>query len=174
MKLRFAVAIAVAVVVAGTLGFAQEQRQVIQERYPESETIWLTYCDAYSLLYEYDADVHELRSTDKDGNVTRIRNIHTNEAMFYLYDGNHPSDRSIFLMAAPGVTQTERVTNLGAANEVYTITGDPARVNIPGYGLFFAQTGKTVFDLTGETHRGHNDFFGGNYGPICGYLLSLL
>ncbi len=164
----------VAVVVAGTLGFAQGQGQVVQERYPESGTISLTSCDAYSLLYEYDADVHELRSTDKDGNVTRIRNIHTIEAMFYLYDSNHPSDRSIFLMAAPGVTQTERVTNLGTPNEVYTIIGDPARVNIPGYGLFFAQTGKTVFDPIRETHRGHNDFFGGNYGPICEYLLSLL
>jgi hypothetical protein len=113
-------------------------------------------------------------SADKDDNVILVQNVRVIEDKYYLYDSLNPSRQLSFLMGAPGVAWTVRAVNPDAENATYAITGDLYRENIPGYGLFFAQTGKTLFGPAGEAHTGHNDFFGGNFEPLCDYLLSLL
>jgi hypothetical protein len=166
MMRRYLLGVALALAVAGSVTFAQGKPE--QLRYRMAGEWQLGSCGDIPLIYTFDGTYHEVWSTDKDGTLTLIQNFHMVQDTYHLEGSDH------VLLGSPGVTETARVTDVGGPNETVKIAGNLFRVNIPGYGLIFAQSGKVVFGPTGVISRGHTDFWSDqDFDALCSYLLSL-
>jgi len=167
VKHRFAVAIAIAVLFAGVVVFAQGQQRVTHERYtitsaPYPDNVLANCADVgvgdFLVLEDYSADIHDVTFYDGDGRLTRI----VESARFtgdVLYNSTAPDKR---ILGGPGENQENQFTfdENGEMTSHY-FSGPSYKFVVPGYGPIFMDTGHTraVHDSDGWHvlfNTGHN------------------
>jgi hypothetical protein len=173
VKHRLALAVAIAVVFAGAIGFAQQQGRV--ERSSDSyDGLWVfvsCYDDAgdklFDIMNKYSVVYTDMTRYDKNGTpIQTIRSMKFPLDMYY-----NSTDISKFVL---GKAETVEVRlTLDAQGNFVTeyASGQYAKVVLPGYGPVFVETGHGKFDWTSGTqtlvsNTGQNQAWDWWYGGI--------
>jgi len=168
---RIIFAVAVAVILAGTIGFAQGQGRI--EKFgigPEASVGFkVGHCadGNFDVLTDYVFLITGTNRYDKSGQFVtdRFQLKVIGESVYY-----NSSDPAKSLPGGPGEVENHRTdpkTGLGFG------AGLSFKVRIPGYGLVFAETGRFASDYsTGEYvfQSGHNQFADQDLAALCKYL----
>jgi len=186
VRIRFAVAVALAVVFAGTIGMAQGRGRV--EKYvvgpldivavadpADPAYAPLGRCDGFDILEDFGFVGTFMDRYDQSGKlVQRIAKFD------YPYDRYYNSKNAAKeVYAVPGEHQSNQFVApvFDAAGNyiggVHHGSGPSAMITVPGYGNIFAETGTFSFDMTTWTmtyNRGHNQFFAADLAALCDYL----
>lgn len=163
MKFRMAVAVAVAVLVAGTIGFAQGQGRVVESLGGEVwQGVFISECVAddgslFDVMNDYEATWRDLTRYEKNGDIAQIvRTVRFPKDVFT----NSVTGKTLY--GGPGERNEVRFIYEDGVLVNIISTGPVLRINVPGYGPVFIETGHAVYD---ENHvllfdSGHNDYRG--------------
>jgi hypothetical protein len=176
MKLRFVVAVAVAVVLAGGVAFTQGQGRVVRDNWTETSSYILGTCldddgTPFEINDEYEVSYQRAIHMDEEGEVQQIVvNLKVNWEIF-----SNSIDASKFLWAGPGENQHGILKYEGGQLVSNQWSGLPNKVIVPGYGPVFMETGVLRWDENWVTlsNTGHNDLY--SPGPetlvaLCNFL----
>jgi len=158
--------IAVAVVLAGAVAFAQGQGKAVQNEYTESwEGVLVAGCiDGYGGMFDvmnrYDALIKDTTVYNKKGQIEQIvRTVKFTTDIFW----NSETRKS--LTGGPGERQNIRLTFEDGVLVRREDSGGIVRVHLPGYGPIYYETGHARINPdTYEVHfnSGWNHFFDGD------------
>ena len=161
MRPRIILGVAVAVILAGTIGFAQKQGRVVESTYSESWTGLFTSCydDKGILLFDvmehYEMTWRDMTRYDQNGKIAQVvRTVRFPEDVLW----NSETEKS--LTGGPGLRNEVRfIYNNGVLVSI-TSSGPVIRFNVPGYGPVFIETGHAVYDGNHlpVSNSGHNDY----------------
>jgi hypothetical protein len=175
MRLRSLVLVAVSVLLFGSTGFAQDQRRAVQSFDTVSFTESAGSCAPYGLDFEVLNDwvgtIHIVLVYDQQGQLRqRTRNLRTTYSLYY--NSNTPANS---LLGGPGESITVRMTWEDGQLVSRQTSGGSWRVNLPGQGLIFGETGLATFDPLDPfgppvTNTGHNQYRDGDLRALCDAL----
>jgi hypothetical protein len=181
VKQRMIPALAVAIVLAGTIGLAQAPGRVEQYRYTwGSQGDVIASCADYGLgdfqvLEDWEVVIRDMYQYDKDGQPTQwVENLRATSDRFY----NSVTGKS--LDAGPGETQEMRVLFENGRMVSHRWSGVLFKINVPGHGLIFAESGRATWvwdpnDPANLEHSlvansGHNMWVDRDLEVLCEYL----
>jgi hypothetical protein len=158
---RIAVAVAIAVLFAGVVTFAQEQGRTIRENWTGGWSGVLTSCPdgaggTFDVWNDYTATYRRTTIYDKGGQIKQqVLKFRVTSDLFY-----NVNDPSKYLMGKPGENEEGRLVYEGGNFVLESAAGPAVKVIIPGYGPVFMETGRWVGDPMYTTlfNSGHNDF----------------
>ena len=171
MKKRVVVAIAVALLVAGSATFAQHQGRTEQFRFTVTDTgLLLGSCGDFDILWD---DVLLLSGSlryDKNGVLVKELDHFNILGQTRYYNSE---DRDKFVLGGPGEVENDHVVYVDGTAALNLFSGLSFKVVLKGYGAIFLQTGHTVYDLqTGEVlfQAGHSAYFDQDLAALCDVL----
>jgi hypothetical protein len=175
VRLRIAVAIVIAVALAGTIGFAQGQGRV--EHWEETFTVdgqFMGPCGDFVILSRYSAHAAYTDLYAKDGQlvqtIARVQGM--GRSVYFLaesVDNKVPLNDKV-VMGVPHETEVDRWEYL--ENLIY-VKGSIFQATLPHYGRIFSQTGLVVLDMTTFEPlftSGHNQYLEQDVAALCDYL----
>ena len=170
MRTRIIVAVGVAVMLAGTIGFAQKQGRVTESTSTNTYNFPFTTCyagtaDEFDISEEFVEVVREMTRWDNSDPAQIVQKILT---ITYPTDVLTNSVSGETLSGGPGLRSEIRVIYKDGVPVSLAQSGPVIRWNVPGYGPVFIETGHAVFDVVfdaggNEQHliisnTGHNDY----------------
>ncbi len=176
---RLAFGIAVALLVAGTVAFAQDQGRT--DKFEFSFAVpnqFIGACGPYQVVARYEVAVVVVARRDKNGDLVQSISSYRTIAptLYFLADYSDPPVRvnDNTVIGVPGEVEIDRY--VVAENQVHA-QGAIFQATVPGYGRVFSQTGNALLDmstnpLTVLTHRYHNQYWDHDVAVMCSYLLN--
>jgi hypothetical protein len=170
MKLRFVVAVVVAVVLAGGVASSQGQGRV--ERFLITEGPYdeaMVDCGDFVVWESYSVTFRGVLRMDADGNPVQIvEHLSTFDALYY--NGNDPE----LAIQAYGEHALRR---WGLADGLLYMSGPGVRLKIPHGPLVFLHTGHWIWDTTATPwklvfQKGRSDLFDNEVDALCNALRS--
>jgi hypothetical protein len=170
MKLRFVVAVAVAVVLAGGVATTQGQGRV--EHFAIAEGPFdeiMVDCGDFLVWESYSVTFRGIRRMDAAGNPIQIvEHLSTYDAVYY--NGN---DRSIDVEAYG----EHGLRRWDLADGLLYMSGPAVRLKIPNGPLVFLHTGHWIWDTTATPwelsfQKGRSDLFDNDIDALCRALRS--
>lgn len=174
MKLR--IAITVAVLLAGTIGFAQEQGRVVksEDSLPVVGQVMGACGPEISVVAQYTVTWKQFDRYDKGGVL--VETIYHNSAIgrtrFYLgNEGQTPPDDAKVVLGVPKEPEVVRID--WVKNLIYD-QGNVFHVTVPGHGSIYAAVGHAVFDMSTDpwTVLHSTPRFSGDVTALCDYLMK--
>jgi len=174
MKLRIIVSI---VALAGGIAFAQSGNRVLQDRYvigPIRGDLIGNCADYgvgnFEVWNDWEASVHDVILFEKDG-VTPKQLVENLKVLWeFYYNSTNPEAKR--LTGGPGENQQLVMTYENGRVVSLRYSGPVFRVNVPGYGQVFAETGvfkREYYD--GAWHfimnSGKNQYWDGDIEALC-------
>jgi hypothetical protein len=180
MKLRIPIALVVAVGLAGSIGLAQQK-----PKFERVVTHWtgpftLGSCGDFNILYDTEADEVDTFWPNQaaywscvDGNPTCPARwdyvVSRTGDQYYTDSVDHPT----VLWGSPGAQEHSSIRYAADGTKTMDMwEGNLWRVNLPHYGLIFAQLGRLTFDEFGNlaSASGQNQFFDQDFAALCNAL----
>jgi hypothetical protein len=169
VKCRFPVAVAIAVLLAGTIGVAQKQGRVTETNSTTEYNYPFTTCyagtaDEFVINEKWVEVWRDMTRYDKN-EPTQIEQIVRTVRFPTDVLTNSVSGKT--LSGGPGLRAEVRVIYENGVPVSIASSGPIIRFNVPGYGHVFIETGHSVFNVViddaGEHHlivsnTGHNDY----------------
>jgi hypothetical protein len=175
MMRRCVLAIAVSILIAASVTFAQEQgrQQKIDSTWATSN-MFLGPCDANTAVFAaFEVAITQILHKDKEGHViSETQEIRTiKPSIYFLGDSSStPIPNTKVAMGNPSEVQ---INQLDYVKMVFTSRGSIYQVTVPRYGRLFSETGLTVWDpatFAPLVNRGHNDSTEQDVAALCDYL----
>ena len=148
MRLRMIIAVVVAVMLAGTLGFAQSQgRAVHKESTGAWEGVFVSGCindygETFDVMNRFETSVKDTTIYDKKGQIAQVvRSIKFTTDIFW---NSLEPEKS--LRGGPGEGEELRWTYEDNVMVLMHQSGAIVRVNLRGYGPIYAETGHARVD----------------------------
>jgi hypothetical protein len=171
MRVQRVLAVAVVLLFLVGLGFGQSKRRTepIQFTY-ESIGEKVCSCGGFDVLLDYVVLVRGMLIYDKDG--VAVQSVETWKVLgqdTYYNSENH----DLFLLGGPGEVNHNR---WDYRDGLYTNSGIPFKVRVPGYGSIFYETGRMVFNIsTWEVlvNAGHNEYIDADVDALCRFLTPI-
>jgi len=163
VKFRMTIAVAVAVLLAGTIAFAQGNGRVVESIGGETWLgVFIPGCvddngQAFDVINDYEATWRDMTRYEKNGDIAQIVRTVT-----FPKDVFTNSVTGKTLVGGPGERNEVRFVYAAGVLVKITSSGPVLRVNVPGYGPVFIETGHAVFDGNHMiiSNTGHNDYHG--------------
>jgi hypothetical protein len=177
VKRRFPVAVAVAVLLAGTIAFAQGNGKVTQYRdqFPVvGEYVGDCATDAgnFTVLTDYQASMRGTTFADASGHIYReVQSFRIMSSVYY-----NASDHDKSLPGGPGENEQNQYAFDGNGLMIEHIFSGPAyKIIVPGYGPLFMETGHGRFVYengawVNKFNSGHNQKIDGDLVALCEFL----
>ena len=172
MRNRMVVAVVVAMLLAGTIGSAQEPSRTEKIAYPQVAFVglYMWTCGegdtAFNIMNDLSYIYRETNRYDKTG--TLVQTIgHLTITLDALYNEKKPSIR---VYGIPGEHQINRIV---WADGVNYGKGPSYDYVLPGQGPVFHNAGNFTYQLSSGVYlvfHGPNDFITGDYATVCEYL----
>ena len=172
---RCVLGVAIAVLIAGSVVFAQQQGRMDKYEFTVAAPHSLIGpCGDAAIFTKYEVAITVMDRYDKRGNlIQEILQARTVEpSIYYLGDPityvQIPNTKVV--MGVPGETEIDRVDVV--AGMLYA-QGSIFQVTVPGYGRIFSETGHGVAITSPFTilvNRGHNDYWEQDVAALCDYL----
>jgi len=172
------VAVVVAVMLAGTIGFAQGKGRVTQYRdeFPVVEEFvvdCVTDAGNFTVLTDYQASLSGATFADKDGHIYReVQSYRVMSSVYY--NASDPENK--FLLGGPRESQQSQFAydEHGLLIE-HTFSGPTYKLVVPGYGPVFMETGHSRWVFENGTwvntfNTGHNQKIDGDIEALCEFL----
>lgn len=121
-------------------------------------------CGDFDILSDWTALIHMTLHFDKDGNLIRTQNQYRLIGQSRYYNSTDPD---VSILGGPGEVQPY---SLDVASNILSYSGNVWKIKLPGYGMIFHETGKTVIDLTTNTilrDTGQNQFNDQDFAALC-------
>ena len=173
--MRIVITVAVAVLLAGTIGFAQEQGRT--ERSEGTFAVQgqvMGPCGSASVLAQYTIAWKQIDRYDKSQVLVEsiIQNKPIGSSLYYLGSEGEaaPSDAKV-VIGVPKEMENVRVD--WVKNIIYD-QGDIFHVTVPGYGTIFAQVGHAAYDMNTDpwTTLHSSTQYDGDVAALCDYLMK--
>lgn len=179
MTHRMIVAVALAVVLAGGIGFAQDGSRVLQSRYTLGPFVGDVVADCsdfgvgdFLVLEDWQASVHDMMLLDRNGQPKQLV-----ENLKLTLDVYRNSETGKSLSAGPGESEQMRMLFENGLPVTHRWSGLLFKVTVPGYGLIVAESGRATWqwDPLGGSHwlisnSGHNQWVERDLAALCEYL----
>ena len=161
MRPRMIIAVVVAVMVAGTIGFAQKQGRVVESFGSESFNGLFTSCYddkgvlLFNVMERYEGTWRDMTRYNKYGQIEQMVRTVT-----FPVDVIWNEDTEKSLSGGPGLRNEVRFIYSNGVLVSITTSGPVIRFNVPGYGPVFIETGRAVYDANHQlvSNTGHNDY----------------
>jgi hypothetical protein len=177
MMRRCVLGVAIAVLIAGSVVFAQQQGRMDKYEFIIVQPLQLIGpCGDAAIFTKYEVAVTVMDRYDKRNNlVQEILQARTIEPEIY-WVGDPVTYTQVpntkMVMGVAGETEIDRldyVTGIGYGQ------GSIFQVTVPGYGRIFSETGHMVIDnntnpITILFNRGHNQLWEQDVAALCDYL----
>lgn len=172
MKQRMVVAIVVAMLLAGTMGFAQGQGRTEKIAYPQVALVgvYMWTCGegdtAFNVLNDFSYTYTETNRYDQTDTLVQT-NGHLTITLDALYNENKPDNK---VYGIPGEHQNNRIVWASGLNYG---KGPSYDFVLPGQGPLFHNVGNFTYQLSSGIYlifHGPNDFITGDYAAACEYL----
>ena len=177
MKLRIAVATLLALGLAGSIGLAQNQPPFERVKTHWTGPFQLGSCGGFNILYDTAGDevdtywpsqaAYNRCSTEGENCPARWDYVVSRTGDIYYTDSpDHPT----ILSGSPGAQEHSSIRYAADGTPSMNMwEGNLWRVNLPHYGLIFAQVGRVTFDKDGNlaSVSGHNMFFEQDFAALC-------
>jgi hypothetical protein len=175
VKLRIVITVAVAVLLAGTIGFGQGQGRTERSEGTfavqgqvmgpcGSEWVVAQYTIAWKQSDRYDNSQVLVESI--------IQNKPIGSSLYYLgrQGDAAPSDAKVVI----GVPKEMENVRVDWVNNIIYDQGDIFHVTVPGYGTIFAQIGHAVWDMSTDpwTTLRSSTQYDGDVAALCDYLMK--
>lgn len=121
-------------------------------------------CGTFDILSDWTALIHITLHFDTDGNLVRTQNQYRLIGQSRYYNSTDPD---VSLLGGPGEVQA---CSFDVASNIFSYSGNVWKVRLPGYGMIFHETGKTVINLTTNTilrDTGQNQFNDQDFAALC-------
>ena len=175
MKLRIVIAVAVAVLLAGTTGFGQGQGRI--ERSEGTFAVQgqvMGPCGSAWVVAQYTVAWKQMDRYDNGGVLVEsvIQNSAIGSSLYYL--GNEgdaaPSDAKVVI----GVPKEPENVRIDWVKNILSDQGDIFHVTVPGYGTIFAAVGHAVYDMSTDplTTLHSSPQYAGDVAALCDYLMK--
>lgn len=172
---RCVLGFAIAVLIAGSVGFAQGKGRVFHDRYVTGlEEISMGDCADYGvgsfeIWNDYQASIHDAILFDEDGVTPKLVVENFKVISDVFYNSTNPTKR---IAAGPGENQEVHYRYENGKLVSFQWSGPVVRVNLPGYGPIYSETG--VFKrlwYEGSWHfimnTAHNQWVDGDIEALC-------
>jgi hypothetical protein len=175
VKLRIVSNVAVAVLLAGTVGLAQEQGRVVMSE--DSLAVVgqvMGSCGPASVVAQYTVTWKQFDRYDKNGVLveTIFHNSAVGSSLYYLGDEGDPapSDAKVVI----GVPKEPEIVRIDWVKNILSDQGDIFHVTVPGYGTIFAAVGHAVYDMSTDpwTTLHSTPQYAGDVAALCDYLMK--
>lgn len=150
MRVRFVVVVAIALLVAGSVTFAQQQGRTerIQLSLPESNWFVGVCSPTVDVFSKVALQVRITLYYDKSGNVVlkELDKVNPGPVVFFL--GDHETQEPIndnTVMGSPGQTENDRYI---FADDLDYITGIPFKIVVPSLGRIYSFAGRSVWVIS--------------------------
>jgi len=167
MRLRMIVAVVVAVMLAGTLGFAQSKARAVHKEFTTDwEGVFVSTCindhgETFDVMNRFETSVKETTIYDKKGQIVQVvRNVKFTTDIFW-----NSLEPNKSLRGGPGENEEIRWTYEDGKIVLMHQSGAIIRVNLRGYGPIYFETGHARVDSnTGEVYfnSGWNHYWDGD------------
>ena len=167
MKLRMIVAIAVAIMLAGTLGFAQSQGRAVHKEFTGAwEGAFVSGCindygETFDVMNRFETSLKDTTIYNKQGQIAQVvRSVKFTTDIFW---NSLEPEKS--LRGGPGENQEVRWTYENGEVVLLQQSGPTVRINLRGYGPIYIETGHARVDPnTGEVYfnSGWNHYWDGD------------
>jgi len=167
VRLRMIVAVVVAVMLAGSVGFTQGQGRAIQEKSTATwEGVFVPGCtddygNTFDVMNYYEATVRGTKIYNKMGQIAK--EIKSYKFTYDVFWNSLDPDKS--LHGGPGENEEARWTYENGVRVTQQMSGAIVRINLRGYGPIYAETGHQRLDPnTYEVlfNSGWNSLFSGD------------
>jgi hypothetical protein len=155
VRTRIVVAVAVAVILAGTMGFAQSQGRAVHTESTESwEGVFVSDCindygETFDVMNRYDASLKDTTIYNKQGQITQV--VRSVKFMTDIFWNSLEPEKS--LRGGPGERNELRWTYENGEQVLMQQSGPVIRINLRGYGPIYIETGHARIDPnTYEVH----------------------
>lgn len=150
----------IAIVAAVSASFSMAAKPFKQNFAFESVGFFIGECNGFSILNDAHVEGHFIAHTDNLGNPT-MTNLILKVSNSIYYNSNQPG---LNLPGGPGETEVHFFDADGDK-----ITAVPFKVTVPGHGVIFHDSGKVMFDNSGNVQflAGPSDFTTGNVEALC-------
>ena len=182
---RCVLGVAIAILIAGGMTFAQEQGKGQQGLMQKVEYVWeqpglvIGPCGNAVIVTRFRVaatEIYHYAKGDSINPVSLVASYRSIEPSLY-YLGNASSEKhepipgTKTAMGVPGETEIDHVDFVKG---IFKGQGSIFQVTVPGYGRLFSETGHQVADLAYNwlSNRGQNDFWEQHLEPLCDYLSS--
>jgi hypothetical protein len=173
--MRIVITVAVAVLLAGTSGFAQGQGRVVMSE--DSLAVVgqvMGPCGSASVVAQYVVTWKQFDRYDKSGVL--VETIYHNSAIgsSLYYIGNEgdaaPSDAKVVI----GVPKEPEIVRFDWVRNIVSDQGDVFHVTVPGYGTVFAAVGHALYDMSTDpwTTLQSSPKYEGDVAALCDYLMK--
>ena len=180
MMRRCVLGVAIAVLIAGGVTFAQQQGRTDKYDFnfsvPEQE---MGPCGSAFVYATYEIEGKETSRSDKlDQPIQVITQYRTVKPTIYWL-GTAGGDRVPGTRVAMGVAGEVEIDRLDVATGIVYAQGSIFQVTVPGHGRLFSETGHMALDSNSTTHpwtallnRGHNEYWEKDLAALCNYLMG--
>jgi hypothetical protein len=173
VKLRIVITVAVAVLLAGTVGFAQEPGRT--ERSEGTFAVQgqvMGPCGATWVVAQYAIAWKQMDRYDEDGVLVQsvLQNNPIGSSLYYLGNEGDPAPPDGKLVVGlPAEVENVRVDWV---NSTIYDRGNIFHVTVPGYGTIFSAVGQAVFDMGTDpwTVMHSTPKYWGDLAALCDYL----
>ena len=151
MRVRFVAAVAIALLVAGTVAIAQQQGRTerFQVSIPESNWFVGVCSPTVDVFLSAAIEVRVTLFYDKSGNVVlkELDKVNPGPAMFFLGDPETQAQiaGTKTVKGSPGQTENDRYI---FADDVDYITGIPFKIVVPSLGRIYSFAGRSVWVIS--------------------------
>ena len=148
MKPRIILAVVVAVMLAGTLGFAQGQGRVVQDRFTDTwEGVFVGGCindygETFDVMNRLEMSAKKTTIYDKKGQIAQV--VVNAKATTDIFWNSLEPEKS--LRGGPGENQEVRWTYENGEVVLLQQSGPTVRINLRGYGPIYIETGHARID----------------------------
>lgn len=175
MKLRIVITIAVAILLAGTVGFAQGQGRT--ERSEGTFAVQgqvMGPCGPAFVLAQYAIAWKRIDRYDKNQDPVEsiIQNNPIGSSLYYLGNDGDPAPSNAKVVI--GVPKEMENVRVDWVNNIIYDQGDIFHATVPGYGTIFAAIGHAAFDMSTEpwTTLRSTPKYWGDVAALCDYLMK--
>jgi hypothetical protein len=171
MKKRIVVAVAIALLVAGSVTFAQQQGRAETYRFTLTETAMpLGSCGDFNIVWDDVVSIHGVLKFDKNGDPVKRVEILKIIGQAVYYNSSNPDK---FILGGPGEGMPATYMYEDGVPTLILFKGLLWKVMLKGYGHILMETGYQEIDLqTGEllVATGHNQVQDQDLAALCDYL----
>ncbi|MGE5361607.1 MAG: hypothetical protein ACM3NQ_21535 [Bacteroidales bacterium] len=172
MMRRWLLAVAIAVLIAGSVMFAQEQGLVQKWVVPPTNygvapmtTCFAGTADQFDILNDVTVGYNVTSRYDRSGTLVE-ETWHATNSLDVYFNSTDPTKRAEAPPGAHQIAHFDYKTGLMNSTAMYTF------LTVPGHGRILAQVGLFVYDFVNHQvlySRGPNDVFSGTYDwtPLC-------
>lgn len=175
MRVRFVAVVAIALLVAGSVAFAQQQGRTerIELSLPESNWFVGACSPTVDVFVKAALQVRVTLYYDESGNVVLKELDKVKPGPTVLFLGDHETQEPIndnTVKGSPGQNENDRYI---FADDRDYITGIPFKVVVPGLGRVYSDPGRMVWAISTNTllaYSGWNGNSASDIAALCDYL----